>query len=118
MTSRMSAPQQSASGESRRELQTLDHFAIEVPDIAAAVNWYRQHFACEIAYQDDSWALLEFANVKLAFVLPGQHPPHLGFFIPNADRFGSLTPHRDGTRSVYVRDPAGNAVELLDLQPS
>lgn len=101
------------SCRSGEPLQTLDHFAIEVRDIAEAVEWYRTRFACEVAYQDDTWALLRFANVKVAFVLPGHHPPHLGFFIPDAGSYGPLTPHRDGTRSVYVQDPSGNAVELL-----
>ena len=95
------------------ELDFLDHVAIAVNDVAGAVSWYRDRFRCEVAYQDSTWALLEFANTRLALVVPAQHPPHVGFVSPDAESFGSLKPHRDGTRSVYVLDPAGNAVEVL-----
>jgi hypothetical protein len=94
-------------------LDALHHVAISVPRIAEAVEWYTQKFRCEIAYQDDTWALLTFANAQLALVIPEQHPPHLGFVTPDADKYGELKTHRDGTRSIYIADPAGNPVELL-----
>jgi hypothetical protein len=46
-------------------------------------------------------------------VIPSQHPAHVAFVHPEAERFGPLKPHRDGTRSVYVTDPSGNPVEIL-----
>jgi catechol-2,3-dioxygenase len=92
---------------------SLHHVAIAVDNVAKAVQWYRQTFRCEIAYQDDTWALLQFANVALALVIPEQHPPHLGFVTPLAHEHGPLKRHRDGTESVYISDPAGNPVELL-----
>lgn len=95
-------------------LDALHHVAFEAADVAKAVDWYRDKFACEIAYQDETWALLKFANVSIAFVTPGQHPPHLGFLTPKAKEYGELKPHRDGTQSLYIEDPHGNAVELLD----
>lgn len=91
----------------------LDHIAISVSNVAEAVAWYREHFNCTVRYQDDTWAFLQFANIRLALVIPEQHPPHLAFVTPEAERFGTLKPHRDGTRSVYVQDPAGNAVEIM-----
>lgn len=94
-------------------LDGLHHVALAVRDVAEAVTWYTQTFACKILYQDATWAFLEFANIKLALVIPEQHPPHIAFTHPEAERFGELKPHRDGTRSVYVHDPAGNAVEIL-----
>jgi hypothetical protein len=66
-----------------------------------------------VLYQDDTWGLVQFSNIKLALVIPSQHPPHLGFVTPKAADFGALKPHRDGTRSVYITDPAGNSLELL-----
>ncbi len=92
----------------------LDHIAISVSDIAAAVDWYVQHFRCEVAYQDETWALLRFANIQLALVIPEQHPPHLAIRRPDAGQFGRLVTHRDGTRSCYIEDPSGNAVEIMD----
>jgi catechol 2,3-dioxygenase-like lactoylglutathione lyase family enzyme len=95
-------------------LDTIDHVAITVNNIKEAVAWYRQHFKCEIAYQDETWAYLEFANIRLAMVIASEHPSHIGFTVENASKFGVLTTHRDGTKSVYIRDPAGNAVEMVD----
>lgn len=98
---------------SDRPLDNLHHVAIAVKDVAQAVNWYTRNFQCKVSYQDATWAMLDFANIKVALVIPQQHPPHIAFVHPEAERFGPLTPHRDGTRSVYVHDPAGNAVEVL-----
>ena len=95
------------------ELDAIDHVAVPVQDIAGAVAWYRQTFRCEVGYQDETWALLHFANTSLALVVPEQHPPHLGMVSHEAEKFGELKTHRDGTRSCYVNDPAGNAVEIL-----
>ena len=97
----------------RSPLDAIDHVAITAPDITSAVDWYRARFRCEVEYQDATWALLRFGNVKLAFVVPGQHPPHVGFVSERAESFGPLKTHRDGTRSVYIQDPGGNAVEVL-----
>lgn len=94
-------------------LDSVHHVAIVVQDIAQAVDWYRNTFRCEIAYQDETWALLRFANLGLALVVPHQHPGHLGFVTPRAAEFGTLKRHRDGTESIYISDPSGNAVELL-----
>lgn len=94
-------------------LDRLDHVAITVSNIADAVSWYRERFRCEVAYQDGTWALLRFANTRLALVIPEQHPPHIGFISEEAAEYGDLTTHRDGTQSVYVLDPAGNTVEIL-----
>jgi catechol 2,3-dioxygenase-like lactoylglutathione lyase family enzyme len=95
-------------------LSQIDHVALVVDDIAGAIAWYSQRFKCQVIYQDPSWAMLAFANIKLALVLPGQHPPHLGFLSPEAGKLGNLTRHRDGTRSIYISDPSGNAIEIQE----
>lgn len=94
-------------------LDSIDHIAIPVKDVPGAVAWYTGTFHCEVRYQDATWALLRFGNVNLALVIPEQHPLHLGFVSGEAEKWGPLTTHRDGTRSCYVRDPAGNAIEIL-----
>jgi len=99
-----------------KPMDRLDHVAIQVWDLAEAVDWYQSHFGCTVAYKDDTWALLDFENIQLALVTPGQHPPHIGFATPRAADFGTLTRHRDGSASVYVTDPAGNAIEVLDTR--
>lgn len=102
-------------------LDAMHHVAVAVDDIAKAVDWYTKTFRCRVSYQDGTWAMLDFANIHLALVTPGQHPPHIGFTHAQAERFGPLKTHRDGTRSTYVPDSSGNAVEILDassVQPS
>lgn len=94
-------------------LDAIDHVALSVSNIEEAAAWYQQHFCCRVVYQDETWAMLQFANTRLALVLPDRHPPHLGFYKAKAKDFGLLKPHRDGTASVYVTDPAGNSVEIL-----
>jgi catechol 2,3-dioxygenase-like lactoylglutathione lyase family enzyme len=96
------------------KLSVVDHVAVSVNDIVKAVEWYRANFHCEIEYQDATWAMLKFANTRLALVIPEQHPPHVCFLDADADRFGTLKTHRDGTRTIYVPDSSGNAVEVMD----
>ena len=38
---------------------------------------------------------------------------HIAFEKNNAEDYGTLVPHRDGTSSVYIKDPSNNAVEIL-----
>lgn len=95
-------------------LDQVHHVAIAVTDIAKAVEWYTTTLACAVRYQDDTWALLEFANLSLALVTPTQHPPHIGVETPRTETFGPLQTHRDGARYIYITDPFGNTVELLE----
>lgn len=95
------------------DLSEIDHIAVPVTDVGAAVDWYRKTFNCTVDYQDSTWALLGFSNIRLALVIPEQHPPHIGFVHSQADSFGALKLHRDGTRSCYITDPAGNSIEVL-----
>lgn len=99
---------------SQSELDVIHHLALSVTHIADSVAWYRQQFRCEVTYQDETWALLKFANLSMALVLPEQHPAHVGVTRADAERWGELKTHRDGTRSVYVADPDGNQIEIMD----
>ncbi len=95
------------------DLNEIDHIAVPVINVAAAVDWYTKTFRCTVDYQDATWALLGFANIRLALVIPEQHPAHIGFVHKEAGTFGDLKLHRDGTRSCYITDPSGNSVEML-----
>ncbi len=96
------------------KLDYLHHVAIPVPDIAKALEWYTSRFNCQVFYLDETWALLEFANAKLALVLPHEHPAHFALSRPDANKFGDLTTHRDGLKSVYLRDAFGNSIEIIE----
>jgi catechol 2,3-dioxygenase-like lactoylglutathione lyase family enzyme len=89
-------------------MDKLHHVAVVVPDIQQALQWY----------EDASWALLRFGNIDLALVLPGQHPPHIAIERPDASAYGPLRQHRDGTASVYVNDPFGNVIEIMQAATS
>ena len=97
-------------------MDRLHHIAVQVSDIAQSIAWYRERFDLKVAYRDDTWALLRFANISLALVRPDQHPAHLAVERSDAAAFGALKPHRDGTASVYIEDPDGNAVEILKTE--
>ncbi len=59
--------------------------------------------------------MLKFANIHLALVLPNQHPEHFAITREDIVPFGTPFPHRDGTSSVYIHDPDGNHIEMLQL---
>ncbi len=94
-------------------LDSIHHIAVVVPDVEKGVIWYSQNFHCTVEYVDDTWALLNFANTKLALVLPHQHPAHVAITRSDAQKFGNLTTHRDGIQSTYIQDVAGNPLEIL-----
>jgi len=98
-----------------KQLDTIHHTAIQVKDIAKAVSWYTERFTCEIEYQDESWAMLKFANTSLALVLPEQHPYHFAIMTDDLSPYGEAVPHRDGTASVYIKDADENNIEMLTL---
>jgi catechol 2,3-dioxygenase-like lactoylglutathione lyase family enzyme len=102
--------------EKKMGLDTLHHAALRVRDVKEAVEWYTQRFRCRLEYQDSTWAILAFDNVRLAFVLQEQHPPHIAI-VGDPTAYGAAQGHRDGTSSVYLKDPDGNNVEILALAP-
>lgn len=104
-----------SNARTESSLDAVHHVAISVTDVAAAAEWYTRTSRCRVSYQDATWALLEFANMRLALVIPSQHPPHIAFSSPTAAQFGELKTHRDGTRSTYIRDPFGNSVEIMAI---
>lgn len=100
---------------------TFDHVAQQVPDVAAAVDWYRRTIpGCRVLYQDPTWALLEAAGVKLAFVRQGDHPAHIAWRVSAedlvrlaAEHQQTIRMHRDQTRSFYLQTSAGQWIELI-----
>ena len=91
----------------------VDHIAIQVDDPSAAAEWYVDNFSAELIYSDDTWGIVQFENVKLAFVVKSQHPPHFAFEKPDLEE-GTL--HRDGSISQYRKDPWGNIYELVKYE--
>ena len=102
----------------------LDHVAVTTTDIPASVKWYTEHFGATTIYEDATWAFMQVGGNKIALVTPGQHPPHMAFSVTEeqlaaASKTSGITidKHRDGTTGIYVKDPSGNAVELICYPP-
>ena len=97
-----------------KNLTSIDHIAIESTDIAKSVDWYKNKFNCKIKYQDKSWAMLEFENVSVALVVPGQHPPHFAVVDKTVGELSKSKVHRDGIKYLYETDPDENYIERID----
>jgi hypothetical protein len=99
----------------------FDHVAQQVPDIAEAVAWQLQAVpGSRVLHQDPTWALVESAGVKLAFVLPEQHPPHIAYRVDDdelerlaAHHGATIAVHRDATRSFYLKGPGSLQTEII-----
>ncbi len=99
----------------------FDHVAHQVPDIAAAVDWWTQTVpGAQVLYQDETWGLIEAGGAKLAFVMADEHPNHLAFTVSGdeLDRLAgangaAVHVHRDASRSFYLEAPGGQRVELI-----
>jgi len=100
-----------------KSLDTVDHIAIQVNNIEQALKWYQTHFKVKLLYQDDSWALVQFDNIKLALISPKEHPPHFAIEEESPEKFGKTQTHRDKTVSTYIHDLDNNVVELIKITP-
>ena len=92
----------------------LDHIAINVKDIASSVEWYTENFDASVEYVDETWAMLNIGETKVALTISEQHPPHTAFRVESLEDLGpDYREHRDGSCYVYIDDPSGNAIELI-----
>lgn len=99
----------------------FDHVAQQVPDIAAALEWWSGVVpGARVLYADETWGLLEAGGAKLAFVMADEHPNHLAFKVSGEelDRLAgvhraAVRGHRDGSRSFYLDAPGGQGVEVI-----
>ena len=102
----------------------MDHVALPAPDIAVSVRFYVENFGAQVLYQDETWAFLRVGQGKLALVTPSQHPTHVALRVDGktleimaANVNKEVDVHRDGTKGIYLDDPAGNAIELICYPP-
>lgn len=99
----------------------FDHVALRVPDVAAALEWWREAVpGAEVLYADETWGLIEAGGARVAFVTAEQHPDHLAYKVSGAEleRLASehgiaIAPHRDGSRSFYLDAPGDHRVEVI-----
>ena len=99
----------------------FDHVALQVPDIAEAMDWYLETIpGSTLLHQDSTWGLVQTPGAKIAFVLAEQHPNHVAWRVDDAAlveiaaRHGAaIADHRDGTRSVYLTGPGDHHIEVI-----
>ncbi len=91
----------------------IDHIAIVVKDIEQSINYYTHQFKCEVIFSDDTWAILQFENIKLSLVVKEQHPPHIAIIDDTISNDPKSKTHRDKSISKYILDPDNNFLELL-----
>ena len=97
-----------------KDLTSVDHIAVESKNIANSVKWYQDQFECKVKHQDETWALLKFANISLALVTPGDHPPHIAVVDKKIINDPKSKAHRDGIHFIYEKDPDSNFIEKID----
>jgi catechol 2,3-dioxygenase-like lactoylglutathione lyase family enzyme len=110
-----------AAGQWDHAGMRFDHVAQQVPDVAAAIAWWRETVpGTQVLFQDDSWGLVDAGGVRLAFVMADQHPAHLAWRVSGeelerlaAEHGAEIAPHRDGTRSFYLQAPGGASIEVI-----
>ena len=93
-------------------MKKIDHIAIQVDNIKQSVAWYPYNFDCKIIHCDDTWAMLQYDNIKLALVVEDEHPFHIAFEVEDRGPIQGVL-HRDGSISRYIDDPSGNKIELV-----
>jgi len=94
-------------------MDKIDHVAIQTEDIDKSVKWFLKKFKCDVKYQDKTWAMLEFENMKIALVLPDQHPPHIAITCDDIEKHGKPGKHRDGSDFLYIEGLDENIFELI-----
>jgi catechol 2,3-dioxygenase-like lactoylglutathione lyase family enzyme len=117
----------------------LRHLALNVKDVAHAVNFYRRVFGMRVVWQpdpDNAYLSSGCDNLALHRGPAGDRSPqslnHLGFIVSTIEELEAgyqwahlnqldiprpLRRHRDGSVSYYVRDPDGNLIQML-YEPS
>lgn len=94
----------------------IDHIAIQVESIPEAIEWYQNRFRGDVLYADETWAMIDMENVKLALTIASQHPPHIAIRISSLEDFPEnveVKTHRDGSLFVYQSDESGNVIEYI-----
>lgn len=105
----------------------FDHIAINSTDISKSVYWFVENLDAELIYEDSTWGLVSLGGAKIAFVTPGQHPPHVAMRLRTMQQLTDkrseliekglecteISRHRDGTESFYLKGPNNQFFEWI-----
>ena len=119
---------------------SLRHLALRVRDLEACERFYGELLGLRTAWRpdpDNVYLTGDDDSLALHRCGPGEALgagalDHLGFVVPDAgdvdawcerlrgqgvEPLAAPKTHRDGARSFHLRDPDGNAVQILSLPP-
>ncbi|SHG46582.1 VOC family protein [Halobaculum gomorrense] len=104
----------------------INHVALEVGDIDAAVEWWRSLFAVELRGTAPGMAFLDMGDqfVALSETAEGDGAPdhhrHFGLVVDDLDAVEDRLDEVDGERldtgGFDVRDPWGNRIQLVEYR--
>ena len=93
----------------------LDHIAINVKNISESLKYYIQ-IGAKTLYYDETWAMIEMGESKIALTTKSEHKPHIAFRVlseQDVSKFGKVKSHRDGSLYTYCEDFDGNTIEWI-----
>ncbi|MGF1485325.1 MAG: VOC family protein [Opitutales bacterium] len=106
----------------------INHVALEVTDIAGAVNFYTDVFGLKLRHQDEDHAFLyvgqhQFLALTRVEKMPPNHDGHFGLIVRDRDQLEAVRQKvsRDYGLSLIegfdcdFRDPFGNRIQVADL---
>lgn len=100
----------------------FDHVAVESISIEEDIDFFQEALpGLEVIHSDPTWGFLSAAGVKMAFMTPTQHPPHIAFRVGSREELQELAErnnariavHRDSSESFYIQAPGGAWVEIV-----
>ena len=102
----------------------VNHVALEVDDIDAALEWWSRFFAVELRGRRRSMAWIDLGDQFLALSAPRSGPPdearHLGLVVDGKERLRAALREAGvpvaASGSLRVRDPGGNIIEIVDYR--
>ncbi|XVH32029.1 VOC family protein [Haloferacaceae archaeon DSL9] len=116
----------SDTNETRARLVGINHVALEVGDIDAALDFYGSIFAFELRGRSDATAFLDMGDQFLALSetedaeASSDARRHLGLVVDDADavegRLDDLDAFRLDTSGLDVRDPWGNRLQIVEYR--
>ena len=108
----------------RARLVGINHVALEVGDLEAALEFYGRLFAFELRGRVPGMAFIDMGDQFLALSEGRRQPPdeerHFGLVVDDRDAVRAATESAgvepEPGRGLQIRDPWGNVLEIVDYR--
>jgi lactoylglutathione lyase len=102
----------------------VNHVALEVDDVDAALEWWSRLFAFELRGRRRTMAWIDLGDQFVALSAPRSQPPddgrHFGLVVDDKERLRATLQEAglpvSETGSLRVDDPWGNTIEVVDYR--